>query len=833
MIPFRADGSPDPLAHWWVIKSAPAGTKPVFSSQSTRNTTVSGLTLPGTYVFTLRAMDRAAMVTHDVTVTVNPSSNQAPSITTQPSNQTVNAGQTATFTVTATGTAPLTYQWSKNGTPISGATSTSYTTPATALADSGSTFTVAVSNSVGNVKSNAATLTVNAVIVAPSITSQPANQTVTAGQTATFSIVASGTAPLSYQWQKNGVNISSATAASYTTPATATSDNGSTFCCVASNSAGSATSNSATLTVNAISASYSINSGGGAVGSFSADNYFSGGSTYSTSAVIDTTHVSNPAPQAVYQSERYGNNTYTFPNLTANASYLVRLHFAEIFWTSAGSRIFNVSINGTQVLSNFDVYVTTGSINTAVIKEFTINADARGKIAVVYSNVVDQAKSSGIEILSAANLPPVIMSQPANQTVTAGQTAIFSVVASGTAPLTYQWQKNGVNVAGATSASYTTPATVAADNASTFKVLVSNSVGSIASNSATLTVNTANQPPVIVSAAAASPNPAFTGQVVTFGAAASDPNGDPLNYLWSFGDGATGSAASATHAYATAGVYTATVNVTDGRGGSVSSSVTVSITASNGSTIRINSGGVAAGTFVADSQFSGGSTYSTTAPINAASVATPAPQSVYQTERYGNFSYTVSGLTPNAAYLVRLHFAEIYWNSAGQRLFNVSINAQQALSNFDIFAAAGGKFIAIIREFNVTANDSGQVVIIYSTLKDNAKSSGVEVLSSTPTMAVAASDAVVAPDTVLSSIDLGTVKLNQSFKLKLEAPEVGSLAKKLRWSLPKGSALPKGVKVSGGILGGKAHALGTFTFKLQVASKGGDTTNSYTLTVTR
>jgi hypothetical protein len=236
---------------------------------------------------------------------------------------------------------------------------------------------------------------------------------------------------------------------------------------------------------------------------------------------------------------------------------------------------------------------------------------------------------------------------------------------------------------------------------------------------------------------------------------------------------------------------------------------------------------------VADSQFSGGSTYSTTAPINAASVATPAPQSVYQTERYGNFSYTVSGLTPNAAYLVRLHFAEIYWNSAGQRLFNVSINAQQALSNFDIFAAAGGKFIAIIREFNVTANDSGQVVIIYSTLKDNAKSSGVEVLSSTPTMAVAASDAVVAPDTVLSSIDLGTVKLNQSFKLKLEAPEVGSLAKKLRWSLPKGSALPKGVKVSGGILGGKAHALGTFTFKLQVASKGGDTTNSYTLTVTR
>jgi hypothetical protein len=73
---------------------------------------------------------------------------------------------------------------------------------------------------------------------------------VTAGQTATFSVVASGTAPLSYQWQKNGANISGATSSSYTTPATATTDSGSTFRAVVTNSAGSATSNAATLTVN-------------------------------------------------------------------------------------------------------------------------------------------------------------------------------------------------------------------------------------------------------------------------------------------------------------------------------------------------------------------------------------------------------------------------------------------------------------------------------------------------------------------------------------------------------------------------------------------------------
>src|SRR5439155_543221 len=103
----------------------------------------------------------------------------------------------------------------------------SYTTPATTTADSGSTFRVVVTNTVGTVTSSAATLTVNAAAVAPTITTQPANQTVTAGQTATFAVVAAGTAPLGYQWQKNGVNIAAATSASYTTPATTTADSGS------------------------------------------------------------------------------------------------------------------------------------------------------------------------------------------------------------------------------------------------------------------------------------------------------------------------------------------------------------------------------------------------------------------------------------------------------------------------------------------------------------------------------------------------------------------------------------------------------------------------------
>jgi Immunoglobulin I-set domain len=84
----------------------------------------------------------------------------SPTITSQPSNQNVTAGQTATFSVTATGQLPLAYQWSKNGTSIGGATSATYTAPATTTADSGSTFQVKVSNSLGSVTSNSATLTV-------------------------------------------------------------------------------------------------------------------------------------------------------------------------------------------------------------------------------------------------------------------------------------------------------------------------------------------------------------------------------------------------------------------------------------------------------------------------------------------------------------------------------------------------------------------------------------------------------------------------------------------------------------------------------------------------
>src|SRR5205085_2023909 len=158
----------------------------------------------------------------------------------------------------ATGTAPLSYQWQKNSTAISGATSASYNTPAMASSDNGAQFRVVVSNAAGSVTSNAATLTVNAAAVEIGRASRRDSQTVTVGQTSTLTVAATGTAPLSYQWQKNSTAISGATSASYTTPATTSSDNGAKFVVVVSDSAGSVTSNAATLTVNAAAVAPSI-----------------------------------------------------------------------------------------------------------------------------------------------------------------------------------------------------------------------------------------------------------------------------------------------------------------------------------------------------------------------------------------------------------------------------------------------------------------------------------------------------------------------------------------------------------------------------------------------
>jgi beta-galactosidase len=167
----------------------------------------------------------------------------------------------------------------------------------------------------------------------------------------------------------------------------------------------SAASAQASATTQATGDFIAINSGGpaesnsgGGDASFAADEDFSGGGTDTSGNTIVTAGVANAAPEAVYQSERAGTFTYTIPGLVAGSTHTVLLHFAEFYWTAAGKRVFNVAINGTTVLSNFDIYATVGA-NKALVEQFTATANSSGQIVISYTNgTADQPKSSGIEI---------------------------------------------------------------------------------------------------------------------------------------------------------------------------------------------------------------------------------------------------------------------------------------------------------------------------------------------------------------------------------------------------------------------------------------------------
>jgi len=164
-----------------------------------------------------------------------------------------------------------------------------------------------------------------------------------------------------------------------------------------------------------------INSGGPAVAPFVADKDFAGGGTISHSNAINISTVVNPAPAAVYQTGRDGNFTYTIGGFTAGTSYLVRLHFCETYWTAAGQREFNVSINGTQVLKNFDILATAGGQNIANIQQFTEPANSSGQFVIQFTTVINNSLVNGIEILSAG--PCTAPTIPANLTATAASTS--------------------------------------------------------------------------------------------------------------------------------------------------------------------------------------------------------------------------------------------------------------------------------------------------------------------------------------------------------------------------------------------------------------------------
>ena len=380
-------------------------------------------------MYSVVVFNGAGTVTSDkATLTVSAATG-APAIGTQPASQTVAAGQTASFSVTATGNGPLTYQWKKNGTDISGATSSTYTTPVNSSADTGAMYAVSVSNGAGTVTSSTATLTVSAAPGAPVIGTQPANQSVAAGQTAKFSVTATGNGPLTYQWQKNGTDISGATSSTYTTPITVIGDTGTQYSVVVGNSADKVASSKATLTV--------------------------------TAAAVAPAITTQPANQSVTEGQ-----TATF-SVTATGTAPLTYQ-----WKKDGTAI-------------------SGATSSTYTTPATSSADNAAVFTVVVTNGTGSVTSSNATLTVTA-APPAISVQPAALTITAGATATFSVTATGTGTLSYQWKKNGTNITGgmgATTNTYTTPAMGYAGNGAVYSVVVTDSVGATTSSNATLTVS--------------------------------------------------------------------------------------------------------------------------------------------------------------------------------------------------------------------------------------------------------------------------------------------------------------------------------------------------------
>jgi hypothetical protein len=143
-----------------------------------------------------------------------------------------------------------------------------------------------------------------------------------------------------------------------------------------------------------------INAGGSATGNFAADTDFNQGNQFSdTSTSIDTSRVGETIPQSVWQTCRWNASfTYTIPGLTAGSTYTVALDWAELSFQAAGQRIFNVAINGTTVLSSFDVYAQVG-YKKALQKQFSVTANNNGQIVIAFTQGgADNPFISGVEI---------------------------------------------------------------------------------------------------------------------------------------------------------------------------------------------------------------------------------------------------------------------------------------------------------------------------------------------------------------------------------------------------------------------------------------------------
>ncbi|MCE2644726.1 MAG: hypothetical protein LW835_05765 [Burkholderiaceae bacterium] len=437
----------------------------------------------------------------------------APTITGQPAAATVVEGDSASLAVAATGTAPLTYQWQRNGTTVAGATAATYAL-VTGLGDDNAQFRVVVSNSAGSVTSSAAVLRVNPRPRPPVLTTQPVSMTIAELNSVTLSVTVEGTPPFTYQWQRSPdgatyADITGATSDSYTTPLLSRADSGMRYRVIVNNATGTAvTSSAAQITVNADAAV--LAAAGGVV---SGDNdairiTVPAGALLGPTRFRFTPSTAAVTPPANY--DRIAGAAYdietTGPGFAPGSTVQIELRSLvqplAVTIAKAGMPVGSgdrvARMNGGQFNS---AVVSCAQSTSPLITPITPD----GRINTALCDPAAAFRPANTNVTPVAPQPAVlsvITAQPQTASFVFGQTAGFSVVATGP-NLVYQWTRNGTVVGNGRE--ITVPNVSAADNGSTFRVRVSNQFGFVLSNVVTLNVGPPPKPaPSVWSAPATS-----------------------------------------------------------------------------------------------------------------------------------------------------------------------------------------------------------------------------------------------------------------------------------------------------------------------------------------
>ncbi len=439
-----------------------------------------------------------------------------PTITQQPQTQVAAAGSSVTFSVLATG-GGLNYQWRFNGSSLTGATNSSLTLNNVQSSQAGP-YSVVITNAFGPAVSDNAYL----VMASPGITQQPQSRTNYTTTTATFTVGASGDAPLSYQWRKNGGNLTGATNATLILSGLQTSDAGD-YNATVSNPAGITNSATATLTVvvqvqilqqptnqviNGVGSNVTFTVSAIGTGTlryqwlFNGTNIVNNPTATNSSLTVTNAQLTNNGNYSVVVTDDLSSLTST------NASLLVKLRPTITqqpvsLTVAVGSTVtFNISATGTfplgyrwrkgiGYLPDAIGYFSLNG-NTSSFSITNVQASDATNYNVGITNI-SGGPASGLS----ANAYLTVVTPPADQTVLAGSNITFSASAVGSAPSFYRWQFKGTDIPGATNNTLSL-AGVQSTNAGLYGVVVT-VVTNVVVAPATFTANLSVQTPPLLS----------------------------------------------------------------------------------------------------------------------------------------------------------------------------------------------------------------------------------------------------------------------------------------------------------------------------------------------